>query len=353
MASQPNVDLSRSQAGGSGPASSASSRSEGATSKPSTPVDSIDFRFLNFSHPKDAKNATTRRNVRSHVTGVQHARQRQAAAEQAKRTQSSSSGVPPTPILAGPSPSYSASYAGSPALSENDTSSPEEPSGASPATSSVSPPASPLPRLNPLEVYPEEWHPYLRPVIDHYLENMSIDLPETDRASRELLRTSFMDVVLSDRASVHALLLVAGAHWNKVRPQQQHRINLLQLRGMAIQEINQALGDHRNGGRATSDQLLAAVGKMATYELLFGQRETFHTHMTGLQRMVSLRGGLQALGLHGLLERILLWIDSNAMVITKTSSLYFPPAAFSSTSGHPQPNQRLFLLGLQAGSRNN
>lgn len=337
-------------------------------SKSSASGDSIDFRFLNFSHPKDAKNATTRRNVRSHVTGVQHARQRQAAAEQAKRSQSSSSRVAPSPILAGPSSSYSGSYAGSPALSENDTSSPDEGSPASPAPTSGSPPTSPLPRLNPLEVYPEEWHPYLRPIIvssrldrserlhtdpcqqDHYLDNMNVDLPETDPSSRQLLRTTFMDVVLSDRASLHALLLVAGAHWNKVRPQQQHRISLLQLRGLAIQEINGALTDHRIGGRATSDQLLAAVGKMATYELLFGQRETFHTHMTGLQRMVSLRGGLQALGRNGLLERILLWIDSNAMAITRASSLYFPPAAFSSTTGHPRPNQRLFLLGLQASS---
>lgn len=134
--------------------------------KPPTAGDSIDFRFLNFSHPKDAKNATTRRNVRSHVTGVQHARQRQAAAEQAKRSQSSSSSrVPPSPNLAGPSSSYQGSYAGSPALSETETSSPDEASPISPAATSGSPPNSPLPRLNPLEVYPEEWHPYLRPLI--------------------------------------------------------------------------------------------------------------------------------------------------------------------------------------------
>lgn len=48
----------------------------------SSTVESIDFRFLNFSHPKEAKNAQTRRDVRSHVTGVQHAKQRKAAAEQ-------------------------------------------------------------------------------------------------------------------------------------------------------------------------------------------------------------------------------------------------------------------------------
>lgn len=181
---------------------------------------------------------------------------------------------------------------------------------------------------------------------DHYINTMSIDLPETDTVSRGLLRDNFLAVVFSDRASLHATILTAAAHWNKMRPTQTHRINLLQLRGMAIQEINRSLVDHSAGGRSTSDPLIAAVSKMATYELLFGQRETFHTHMTGLQRMVSLRGGLQALGLDGLLERILLWIDANAASITQ-GPLYFPPAAFSSSNGHPTPDRRLFLLGLQ------
>lgn len=156
---------------------------------------------------------------------------------------------------------------------------------------------------------------------------------------------TFLNIVLTDRASLHALMLVAGAHYNNARPQHPHAIDLLQLRGMAIQEINRAMMEHRPGGRATSDQLIAAVGKMATYELLFGQREIFHTHMTGLQRMISLRGGLNALGDDGLLESIMLWIDSNATNITGLP-LYFPPAAFSSSIGHPPPDRRLFVLGL-------
>lgn len=176
---------------------------------------------------------------------------------------------------------------------------------------------------------------------------MSIDLPETDPASRALLVDRFLTLVFSDPAPLHALILTAAAHWNKLRPDRPHQINLLQLRGMAIQEINRALVDHGPNGRATSDVMIAAVGKMATYELLFGDRNTFHTHMTGLQRMISLRGGLPQLGTDGLLERILLWIDSNASDITN-GALYFPPAAFSSTDGHPRPDRRLFLIGIQS-----
>ncbi|KXS94899.1 hypothetical protein AC578_1665 [Pseudocercospora eumusae] len=305
-----------------------------------SPGDSIDFRFLNFSHPQDARNAQTRRNVRSHVTTEQHKKQRQRAAEQARRAQQASSDQLPSPTLSVPfdrTPS-----AGSPGHSETETSSPETSSPASPAGSPTA-----VTRINPTEVYPEDWHASLRPVMNHYLNFMAVDLPETDSASRQLLRTHFLGLVFTDAASLHALMLTAAAHYAKLRGDNAHRINMLQLRGMAIQEVNRALQDHRSGGRATSDRMIAAVGKMATYELLFGQRETFHTHMTGLQRMVSLRGGLQALGLNGLLERILLWIDANAADITG-GPLYFPPAAFSSSTAHPRADRRLFLLGLQA-----
>lgn len=175
---------------------------------------------------------------------------------------------------------------------------------------------------------------------------MVVDLPETDDATRQAIRTHLLGLVFTDAAMLHALMLVAAAHYAKLRGNGSHNINMLQLRGMAIQEVNQAMTDHGPRGRATSDRMIAAVGKMATFELLFGQREIFHTHMTGLQRMVSLRGGLQALGINGMLERMLLWIDANAAEITG-GGLYFPPAAFTSSSGHPRADRRLFLLGLQ------
>ena len=179
---------------------------------------------------------------------------------------------------------------------------------------------------------------------------MAIDVPEVDTTTRELLRSRFLALVFTDPAPLHALMLVAAAHYAKVRGPQSHTINLLQLRGMAIQEINQALMNFQPGGRATSDQLVAAVQKMATYELLFGTREIFHTHMTGLQRIVSLRHGLRSLGLEGFLERSLLWIDSNAAHITGLP-LYFPPSAYSSSYLHPRPDRRLFVLGLQGQSQ--
>lgn len=143
---------------------------------------------------------------------------------------------------------------------------------------------------------------------------------------------------MTDAAPLHGVLLAAGTHYGNSYGPHSHPIDLLQLRGMAIRAINNALEDPT---RATSDQLIAAVAKMASYEALYGDRQVFNTHMTGLTRMVTLRGGLPALGLGGLLERILLWIDSNASQIAGTR-VYFDRKAFPSRAVHPRPDPRRF-----------
>lgn len=174
---------------------------------------------------------------------------------------------------------------------------------------------------------------------------MALDNPDIDGPDATgLLRTQFFPFILSDPASIHAVMLVAASHFGRVRGSKAHTIDLLQLRGMAISEINSALADESRG---TSDQLIAAVAEMASYEALFGERSICITHMTGLTRMVSLRGGLPALGLEGLLERLVLWIDSNTSHITGTR-LYFDERAFPPSSAlvtHPQPDPARFTAG--------
>lgn len=179
MVSHRSAELSRGQSAASGPSSPASSRSDSISFLPihstfngamsadsglpqgnrrsSATPDSIDFRFLNFSHPQDAKNAQTRRNVRSHVTTKQHEKQRQRVAEQARQTQQ---GLQPSSSTS--SSSVSRKNSGdstAPSHSETETSSPEASSPSSPTASGL------LTRLNPLEVYPEAWHSSLRPVM--------------------------------------------------------------------------------------------------------------------------------------------------------------------------------------------
>lgn len=170
-----------------------------------------------------------------------------------------------------------------------------------------------------------------------------MDIPDLDGPmTKGLLRTRFFPLIMTDAAPLHAVMLLASSHYGKVRDSRLHAIDLLQLRGMAIREINGALEDPN---RATSDQLIAAVAKMASYEALFGDRDIFNTHMTGLTRMVTLRGGLPNLGLDGLLERILLWIDINATLIVGRHP-YFDKAAFPTAAVHPRPDPQNFAGGI-------
>ncbi|KAK0900558.1 hypothetical protein LTR02_009102 [Friedmanniomyces endolithicus] len=171
---------------------------------------------------------------------------------------------------------------------------------------------------------------------------MAVEVPDLDAVEvRDLLQTRFFPFAVTDAAPFHAVMLVA-THYRRSRGTHAHAIDPLQLRGMAIREINQALEDPV---RATSDQLIAGVAHMACYEALCGDPDGFNTHMTGLLRLVSMRGGLPALGLDGLLERILLWIDANATHIVGTH-LYFNRVAFPTLSAvHPRPDPRRFAGG--------
>lgn len=77
-------------------------------------------------------------------------------------------------------------------------------------------------------------------------------------------------------------------------------------------------------------------------EAMYGEKVAYHVHMMGLQHMVKLRGGLDSLGLDGLLARMLLWIDNNASFLID-SHLYF--ASFTTTLGTTlaPPNPSKFL----------
>jgi len=174
---------------------------------------------------------------------------------------------------------------------------------------------------------------------------MTIDIAGVDPSeSNQILRSQYIPFVLANPAPLHAILLMAASHYSRLYGSRSHAINLLQLRGLAIGEINNALADQH---RCTSDHVIAAVAQMAAYEALFGDRSICNTHMQGVTRMVSLRGGLPALGLDGLLERILLWIDANVSHLSR-SRLYFDQRAFPPSAPnvtHPAPDPTRFAAG--------
>jgi len=81
----------------------------------------------------------------------------------------------------------------------------------------------------------------------------------------------------------------------------------LWLQSRAIESINDALADP---SRATSDALILAIGRIALNESLYGDKLAAHTlHRPAQQRMIALRGGIDALGFPPLVKRLMRWSD--------------------------------------------
>jgi hypothetical protein len=143
---------------------------EDSGSKASSPTEQksqVDFQFLNFSHPSEAKESRARRTVRSHVTKQQHQREHAAAA--ARRAQSASQNDAEQEESPAPSMIHAATFPPNRPTLELPSRPGPSTAGSDASSQSPSPEGSPLTyrptqRINPYDLYPAEWHPYLSAV---------------------------------------------------------------------------------------------------------------------------------------------------------------------------------------------
>jgi len=143
---------------------------------------------------------------------------------------------------------------------------------------------------------------------------MAIDMPELDEPEKPgLLRSRWFPMVMTEAATFQVIILLAASHFALLRPSANYGPNLLILKSRAISAVRNALAS-----AGPSDQLIGAVAKMASYEAMFGDQESFVNHMGGLMKMVEMRGGLSSLGLDGMLARMCVWIDCNSAMLHNT-----------------------------------
>jgi len=167
---------------------------------------------------------------------------------------------------------------------------------------------------DPFWTFPVDYRPELSPIFAHYIQNVAVDIPDIDGPNAKgLLRRVWFPLCMTEAATMYAVLLMAASHYCAINPSQAALFDLVYLKGRALAAIQAAL---LKPDRAVTDALIGAVAKMAAYEAIFGDSQVFAAHMRGLQTMLELRGGLSSLGLNGLLERMVVWINLNASHIT-------------------------------------
>ncbi|KAJ6446649.1 DNA-directed RNA polymerases I, II, and III subunit RPABC2 [Purpureocillium lavendulum] len=237
-------------------------------------------------------------------------------------------------------------------------------------------------RVDPFRAYPGPWHPSIPAWTDNYVIHMAVDISELDGPGHKgLLRSRWFPLVLSDPSVFAVILLLSAANYvsnaypasypfpsagspvssgsNSAGNSSDEdsdgaitiyhatfssrgaiRHHLLHMKQVAISSVNEAMRDPR---RCLSDEVIGAVAKLASFEAMHGDEATYHAHMVGLRRMVELRGGMDSLGLGGLLRRIIVWIDLNSAFLLQCDR-YFPGYTFTGrTDEATEPNPARFV----------
>lgn len=157
------------------------------------------------------------------------------------------------------------------------------------------------------------------------LTNMAVNIPELDAGDPGILRSRWFPMVMTADALFNIVLLTAASHYavfkNKVGDPYIKEV-LLYLKFQTYTSIQKLVRSSSADSR--TDSLIGAVAKLASYEAMFGSSALYHLHIRSLKLMINEKGGLDSLGLGGLLQRMVLWIDINSAFLLNSTAYFLP-----------------------------
>jgi len=175
-------------------------------------------------------------------------------------------------------------------------------------------------RMDPFNSYPVPWNPAYEPILDFYITQILIDTPAVSEPGKVFrLRTVWFPLVMTSSTTFYAALSLAGSILQARQHLPLDAPALLEIRQRAISSINATLS---NREACKTDQTIGAVLCLSILESFLGHPELFQMHMAGLAKMVRMRGGLDGLGLEGLLRRMIVWLDFNHSRIYRTDLVF-------------------------------
>ncbi|KAH7363779.1 fungal-specific transcription factor domain-containing protein [Rhexocercosporidium sp. MPI-PUGE-AT-0058] len=141
------------------------------------------------------------------------------------------------------------------------------------------------------------------------------------------MRKSLFSLSIHDPAMFHSFMTHYAAAFN-VQFRNTSSNESLYHATMAAKIINQRLADPIS---ALTDETLATVANMAAYESSNGTAESMVVHMDGLEKMVSLRGGIENGGFSLIVQRMIGWTDYH-VATSLLQKPRFPPLKLPRTA---------------------
>jgi hypothetical protein len=125
--------------------------------------------------------------------------------------------------------------------------------------------------------------------------------------------------MMNDTTLFYSSMAFASSLYNTKRKQPPDSPLSFNLRATAISSNNEALSDPET---CRSNQTIPSICILDTAESFYGDTSSYDIHMTGVVKLVQLRGGLDYLGMNGLLARMIVWLDFHHSKLHGTN-LYF------------------------------
>jgi hypothetical protein len=107
--------------------------------------------------------------------------------------------------------------------------------------------------------------------------------------------------IIQDALLIHTVLFTSACFLNETG--HLPKTVVVALRALMYQTLNQHL---RANSTQTTDAAILAVTEMVLDEWYWGATKDLHAHMKGLKTMITMRGGLQDLGMNGYLSKLII-----------------------------------------------
>lgn len=199
--------------------------------------------------------------------------------------------------------------------------------------------------LSPQETAVEKWFDragvptYLNTYYSGFLANAFAMNPEG----------TWVQALQLDKAATHAFIaMIAAMHNSLARWADTSTIDF--HRFQAVKSINERLNlEGKDDSKPISDGLVVAVSLLVNIETFIGSLSAAAAHMSGLKRMVDLRGGIVDGFKHSsILQRSISWADySYATAAHKPVAFPFIPQLASSLALHDRFTSRSMLANME------